>query len=201
MRGWVIGILLGLGLLLILVAAGNGRDNTGETVRTQAWADDVCRTVGAWEGSLKDIRKELQKSNYGARNSDGSTGDTLENTVSVRLAVDKAIIATKQTLRHGLQRAGAPDSPQGAKAAAAMRAWALQTEANLLVARQQLKHDPPKSSIASQAFELLSAPVTALARSAVQGRATVKAVAALDPALGDAFQRSGTCRRLQRRTA
>jgi hypothetical protein len=201
MRGWVIGILLGLGLVLILVAAGNGRDHTGDTVRTQSWADDVCRTVGAWEGSLKDIRKEVQKSNYGARNSDGSSGDTLEHTVSIPLAVDKAIIATKQTLRHGIQRAGIPDVAQGAQAAGAMRAWAVQTEANLLTARHQLKQDPPNSSIAGKAFELLAAPVTALARSVVQGRATVQAVMALDPALDDAFKRSSTCRRLQRRTA
>lgn len=200
MKGWIIGLLLALGVLLIFVAAGNGRDNSGETVRPQAWADDVCRTVGAWEGSLKDIRKELQKSNYGARNSDGS-GDTVENTVSIRGAVDRAIIATKQTLRHGLERAGTPDSPQGQQAAAALRAWALRTEANLLVARQQLRHDPPNSSIAADAFEQLAAPATALARSVVQGRATLKAVTALDPALGDAFESSGTCRRLQRRTA
>jgi hypothetical protein len=200
MRGWLIAILLVAGFGLILVAAGNGRDNTGKTVNSRAWADDVCRTVSAWEGSLKDIRKELQKSNYGARNSDGASGDFLEHTVSVWVAVDRAIIATKQTLRHGLVRAGVPDSPQGAKAAAAFRAWALQTEANLLVARHQLKQEPLNTSVASQAFQLLAAPVTALARSAVQGRATLQTVTALDPALGDAFNRSGTCRRLKRHT-
>ena len=170
-------------------------------MRTQAWADDVCRTVGAWEGSLKDIRKELQKSNYGARNSDGSPATRSSTPSRSGWRWTRRSSPPSRRCATGSKRAGAPDSPQGAKAAAAMRAWALQTEANLLVARQQLKQDPPNSSIASEAFELLSAPVTALARSAVQGRAAVKAVTALDPALGDAFQRSGTCRRLQRRTA
>ena len=201
MRAWIVGALLALGLVLILVAAGNGGDHKGETVRTQAWADDVCGTVGAWEGSLKDIRKELQKNSYGARNSDGASGDFLEHTVGVRVAVDRAIIATKQTLRHGLERAGIPDAPQGAQAAAAMRAWALKTEGNLLVARHQLKQEPPGTSVASKAFETVIVPAQALARSVAQGRATVEAVSKLEPSLGDAFDRSGTCRRLGRRSA
>jgi hypothetical protein len=199
MRGWLLGLLLGLGLILILVATGSGHDNTGKTVRAQTWANDVCASVGAWEGALKGIRKELQKSNYGARNADGGSGDFLEHTVGLRTAVNRAAIATIQTLQRGIKRAGIPEGPGGARAAAAMQAWARQTTTNLLVAKEQLKHKPPSNSVASQAFALLAVPVNALARSVVQGRATFKSVAALDPGLAQAFNRSSTCRRLLRK--
>ena len=201
MKAIFTGIALGLGLVVILIAAGSGRDNSGKTVRADAWAHDVCRSVAAWEGSLKDIRKELQKSNYGARNSDGAIGDFVEGTVGLRVAVDRAYIATRQTLRRGMQQAGIPDSPQGAQASAALRVWAAQTEQNLRAAHALLKHDPANASIASDAFEALTVPAQALAESVATGRATVQAVRASDPALDQAFNRSSVCRRLERRTA
>ena len=201
MRAILTGIALGLGLVVILVAAGSGSDNKDKTVRAEAWAKDVCQSVGAWEGALKDIRKEFQKSSYGARNSDGGSGDFVENTIGLRVAVDRAYVATRQTLRRGIQRAGIPDSPQGAQASAALRVWAAQTEQRLRAAHAQLKQDPANASIASDAFEAITVPAQALAESVAAGRATVQAVRASDPALDQAFNRSSTCRRLDRRTA
>ena len=200
MRGWIVGILLAVGLVAILAATGSGHDDAGKTVSAQTWANNVCTSVSAWEGALKDIRKELQKTNYGARNSDGASGDFLEHTVYLRTAVGHAALATLQTLERGINRAGIPEGPGGVKAAAAMQNWARQTTNNLLIARAQMKRDPVSNSIAADTFQLLAAPVNALARSVVSGRATLKAVTA-DPSLADAFNGSSTCRRLQRKSA
>jgi hypothetical protein len=41
-----------------VAATGNGRDNSGKIVRTSSWANDVCGTIGAWEGRLEDIRDD-----------------------------------------------------------------------------------------------------------------------------------------------
>src|SRR4051794_25570751 len=176
MRALFTGIALGLGLVVILAVSGNGGDHSGDVVRSEQWAKNVCQTVGTWEGALKDIRKELQKSSYAARNSDGGTGDFVEGTVGLRVAVNRAYIATRQTLRRGIRQAGIPDAPQGASASAALRVWAALTEQNLLAARAAIKHNPSNASIAGEAMQLLAVPVQALARSVAQGRATVAAV-------------------------
>ena len=114
-----------LGVIVIMaatgIAAGNGRDHSGETVRAGKWADDVCGTVGAWQGQLKDIREELRHNNWAARRSDGYTGDAQEEVVTIHGAVDRAISATQETLQEGLKRAGIPDTSQGAGAAAILR--------------------------------------------------------------------------------
>ncbi|MGZ4256483.1 MAG: hypothetical protein ACXVRE_01815 [Gaiellaceae bacterium] len=188
------GIIGGLIVLSAVAAlASNGRDNSGKTVRASGWADDVCGTVGAWQGQLKDIREELRHNNWAARRSDGSTGDSDEQVVTVHDAVDRAILATEQTLQEGLKRAGTPEANQGAQASQILRQWADQTEQNLRVAKAEIKQKPTS---VSEAFASLGPPIEALARSAVDGRAAFKKVAALDPALGDALNGSGNCRRL-----
>ena len=201
MKNVLTGLACVVGVILIFAATGNGYDHTGDVVRSETWAKDVCQTVGAWEGALKDVRKQLQKSSYGARNSDGGSGDFLEGTVGLRVATARAYIATRQTLRRGIRRAGIPDSPQGAQASAALRVWAALTEQNLRAAHALLKHDPAGASIASEAYEALTVPATALAESVAQGRATVQAIRASDPDLDTAFDRSSACRRLERRVS
>jgi hypothetical protein len=201
MKGWILALLIALGLILVLAATGSGRDNTGKMVRAQTWTNDACGTIGAWAGAMKSIRQELQKDNYGARRGDGGSGDLVEGAVTLRIAVDRAFIATRQTLKSGLKRAGIPDSPGGARAAAALRAWAARTEANLLAARSVLKHKPPSSSYASQAFQEVVTPVAALACSVADGLLTLRTISAFDPALADLFNGSSNCRRLSRKTA
>jgi hypothetical protein len=195
-RALVIVGLVVAGLIVVSAVAGlasNGRDNSGQTVRAEGWADDVCGTVGAWQGQLKDIREELRHNNWAARRSDGSTGDSQEEVVTVREAVDRSMRATQQTLQEGLKRAGIPDSAQGAGSAATLRQWADRTELRLRIAKAQIRQRP--TSVA-EAFASLVPPVAALAGSVVDGRATVAKIQALDPELKDAFSRSGTCRRL-----
>lgn len=190
----IVAVVVGIVVVSGVVAAiGNGRDNSGETVRAARWADDVCGTVGSWEGQLEGIRDELRLGNLGARRSDGGTGDSVEQTISVRSAVDRAIAATNQTLQEGLKRAGIPDANKGAQAAAVLHDWAQRTETNLRVAKAQLKQKPTSPS---EAFAALGPPVAALAKSALDGRASFKQVAALDPALADALGGSRNCRDL-----
>ena len=104
------------------IAAGNGRDHSGETVRASKWADDVCGTVGAWQGQLKDIREELRHNNWAARRSDGYTGDAQEEVVTIARRPGDPRDAGNAAGRP--KRAGIPDTSQGAGAAAILRDWA-----------------------------------------------------------------------------
>jgi hypothetical protein len=195
----VAGIVLGLVALMGFTAAvGNGRDNSGENVRSERWANDVCGTVGAWEGQLKDIREELRHNNWAARRSDGSSGDSQEQVTTVHDAVNRAMRATQETLQEGLKRAGIPDVEDGAQASAILLQWAERTELRLRIAKAQIRQRP--TSVA-EAFASLVPPITALARSAVDGRAAFARVAALDSKLGNDFERSGNCRRLTEKKA
>jgi hypothetical protein len=192
---WIGAILAGVIVVTGIAAAIGGRDNTGETVRASQWADDVCGTTGAWEGQLEAIRDELSASNFAARQNDGGSGDSVEETISVREAVDRAIRATTDTLQEGLKRAGIPDASQGSKASATLLTWANRTEENLRIAKALLKEKPRSPA---EALGNLVPPAAALARSAVEGRAAYRRVAALDPALADALDGSRNCRDLMK---
>jgi hypothetical protein len=192
-RGWAIVAAAIVGAIVVsavVAATGNGRDNTGQTVRTTKWAEDVCGTVGTWEGQIEDLRDQLRLSNYASRRNDGSSGDSVEETISIRQAVDRAIQATHQTLHTGLVRAGNPDANNGKQAAL--------TETNLRVAKAELKQKPTSPA---EAFQVLVAPVQALSRSALDGRASFKAVGQLDPALASALEGSRNCRDLMKEEA
>jgi hypothetical protein len=192
---WIGTIIAGVIVVTGIAAAIGGRDNTGETVRAPRWADDVCGTTGAWEGQLEAIRDELRASNFAARQNDGGSGDSVEETISVREAVDRAIRATTDTLQRGIERAGIPDASQGSKASATLLTWANRTEENLRIAKALLEEKP---SSPAEAFGNLVPAAAALARSAVEGRAAYKRVAALDPALADALNGSRNCRDLMK---
>jgi hypothetical protein len=182
-RGLVIVVAVIVGMIVVsgvIAAIDNGRDYTGQTVPVRHWADDVCGTTGAWEGQIEDIRDELRLSNFAARRSDGGSGDSVEETISLRQAVDRAISATHQTLHTGLLRAGIPSVNAGNRASSILSA---------------LKTKPTSPA---EAFQLLVAPAQALARSAVDGRASFKDVGQLDPDLADALSGSRNCRDLMK---
>ena len=80
----------------------------------------MCGTVGSWEGQLEAIGDDMKLSNVGARQNDGGSGDSVEGTIYVRQAVDRAIQATNDTLQKGLRRAGIPEGNGGAQASAAL---------------------------------------------------------------------------------
>jgi hypothetical protein len=193
---WILVIVAGVVLVSGVVAAiGNGRDHTGETVRAPRWAQDVCGTTGSWEGQIEGIRDEVRDSNFAARQSDGGSGDSVEQTISIREAVDRAIRATTDTLQEGLKRAGIPDVSQGAQASQILINWANQTETNLRIAKGLLKEKPRSPA---EAFANLVPPATALAKSALDGRAAFSKVRALDPQLSSALDSSRNCRELMK---
>jgi hypothetical protein len=196
-RPWLLALLLVVGFAAIIgVAAGVANsDNTGETVSASRWADDVCGSVGAWEGQLEAIGDELQESNYGAHQNDGGSGDSVERRIFVRQAIDRAIQATRDTLRDGLKRAGFPNAPKGVQAAAILRTWALKTEHDLRVAKQALRND---ADTTSAAYSALEGAVAALQKSAIEGRAAFQQASGLDPALADALSGSDNCVELQK---
>ena len=197
MRSWVLALLVGvvgaLVLTAVVAAVDNGRDNTGETVRAERWADDVCSAVGAWEGQLEVIGDEVELNNVGTRRSDGGSGDQVEGTVYVRTAVDRVIEATDVTLQEGLKRAGTPDVPRGRQASLVLRNWAQATENELVEVKRALDEGP---NTTAAAFAALGQAVGALEDSALAGRAAFRQVARLDPELADAIESSGNCRRL-----
>ena len=195
MNRWLLVLLLVLGLGTILgvsAAVGNG-DKTGETVSTSDWADDVCGSVGAWEGQLESLRDELGQSNYGARRNDGGAGDSVERTLVVSGAIDRAVQVTNDTLGEGLPRAGIPDVGQGEQAAQILQDWADKTESDLRAAQQSLDDD---ADTTSGAFGALGGAIGALQKAAVDGRAAFKQVSELDPELADALESSGNCQKL-----
>jgi hypothetical protein len=193
---WIVAIVAGVIVLSAIVAAatGNGRNDTGKTVKASGWANDVCGVTGAWQGELKDIRDELRDNNYAARRIDGGSGDNVEETITLRGAVDRAIRATTDTLQEGLKRSGIPDANKGAQASALLLDWSLKTETNLRIAKAQLQAKPTSPA---EAFAALGPPVRALSLSALQGRAAFNQAAALDPALSDALAGSRNCDRLK----
>ena len=153
--------------LLVLARRDRPRPATAattpaETVRAEVWADDVCGTVGAWQGQLKDIREELRHNNWAARRSDGSSGDSQEQVVTVHDAVDRAMRATQETLQEGLKRAGIPDVGQGEQASLIVRQWAERTELQ-----------PPRRQGADQAAADLGRRGVRLARAADHGARAV----------------------------
>lgn len=198
MRTWglVAAIVIGIIVLTgVLAAVGSGSDNTGETVRASQWADDVCGSAGAWQGELKDLRKEINESSYGARDSDGGSGDVVEHLVFVRSIVPRTIAATHDTLLRGLDRAGIPDANQGKEAAVILRNWAVKTQNGLVVVHRAYRHKPKTTS---SAFASIAGAATVLGQSAVNGHAAFKQVSALDPALADAIDGSRNCRDLMK---
>lgn len=196
MRSWVLAAIIvvgGLGVLIGVSAALANDDNTGETVSADQWADDVCGTIGAWEGQLEAIRDEIDQSNYAARRHDGGSGDSVERTLMVRVAIDRAIQATNDTLREGLKRAGSPEGAGGQAAALAIRAWALKTERDLRVAKAILDRNPGSTTAA---FAALTAATRSLQQSLVTGRAVFLQAAGAQ-GLAEAFSGSDNCQALR----
>lgn len=195
MRGWVLAVVLvvGLGVILGVSAAIANDDNTGQTVSAADWADDVCGSIGAWRGQLEAVRDEVDQSNYAARRNDGGSGDSVERTLIVRVAIDRAIQATNDTLRQGLKRAGIPEGAGGQAAALALRGWALKTERDLRVAKAILKRNPG-STIA--AYAALAAASRSLQQSLVAGQAVFLRAAGAE-GLAEAFSSSDNCQELR----
>lgn len=192
-HGWLWVPIILVGVVAVCAAAAlasDGRDHSGQTVRASAWADDVCGTVGAWDGAIEDLRDEISHNSYGARANDGGSGDSVESNIFVRAAITRAIRATNDVLQEGLERAGTPDTSQGQAAAGVLRAWAAATEIKLRAIRQSLRHDP--TSVGASYTALVDAS-TVLQRSIASARAAFTLVSQTDTDLGSAIKGSDNC--------
>lgn len=194
MRVWLAVLGGFLVLLLVSVVVAEGRDNEGETVRPERWADDVCDVIGAWEGQLEVVADEIDLSSVAVRRHDGGSGDEVEGTIHVRDAVDRAVQATNDTLHEGLTRAGSPDVADGDEAASILADWARSTEARLRIVRNALEVTP---NTTATAFGGLAAAVVVLENAAEAGREAFAAVAELDPELADAIEGERSCQELR----
>ena len=195
-RGWWWVVIIVVGVIAVsaaAAAASGGRDHTGDTVRASAWADDVCGTVGAWQGTLEDLRDEVEHNNYGSRMNDGGSGDAVEGNVFVRGAITRAIRATTDVLQEGITRAGIPDTSHGQAAAAVLSAWAKRTEIQLRAIRHDLRQDP--NSVESS-YAALADATAALQRSLAGAQAAFTALGSTDTDLGNAVSGSDNCSRL-----
>jgi hypothetical protein len=191
---WVLIIVIGVVVVCAVSAvASDGRDHTGETVRASSWADDVCGTVGTWEGTLEVLRDEISHNNYGSRPSDGGSGDAVEGNVFIRAVITRAIRATNDVLQEGIKRAGTPDTSHGQAAALVLRGWAERTEIQLRAIRRSLKQDP--HSVESSYTALTDASLV-LQRSIAVGHQAFESLGLTDTDLGDAISGSSTCRTL-----
>ena len=94
---------------------GDGRDNTGETVRAGEWADDVCGTVGAWEGQLEVDPRGARRAATARRSSDGGSGDSVEGTVTSATPSTARSGDRRTRSRRASTRAGIPDAPQATR--------------------------------------------------------------------------------------
>ena len=175
------------------LAAVAGGDHSGESVRASSWADDVCGTVGAWEGQLEAIGDDVELNNIGARQNDGGSGDHVEGVPYVRSAIDRVIDATDQTLQEGLTRAGMPDTATAtsphAPSLPGRRRRRTSSSPSRKTSRTTRTPRPPPSPALGEAVQVLE-------RSAIAGREVFELVAGLEPELDDAFDGSGECRRL-----
>ena len=93
----VVAVVGSLCLLAVLIGMDVGDDNSGETVRASNWAEDVCGTIGAWEGQIEAIADGVRTANAAVRPNDGGSGDSVEGTFFVRTAITRAIQATDLT--------------------------------------------------------------------------------------------------------
>ena len=124
----VVAVVGSLCLLAVLIGMDVGDDNSGETVRASNWAEDVCGTIGAWEGQIEAIADGVRTANAAVRPNDGGSGDSVEGTIFVRTAITRAIQATDLTLQEGLERAGIPDADGGEQASQLLIDWAQDTK-------------------------------------------------------------------------
>ena len=160
---WLIYVACAVGFVLLLgigVAISDGADNKGDTVKASNWADDVCGTVGSWEGQLEAIGDDVkheQRRRASITTAPPATPSRARST-SARPSTVRSRPPTTRC-RRDCERAGIPEASGGAQAAAALLDWAQLTENALLAAEQSMRQKP---NTTSAAFASLGTAVKAL---------------------------------------
>ena len=192
--GWIIAAV---GIVLVLVATGfiGDRDKSGESVPAGEWAQDVCAAVGVWRGEAQAISESFRLSSES--NEQTENLPTPEGRLgSAQVALERSFEAA-DTLVEAIDRAGVPDTEDGAQAADEMSNWATGAKDDLEEAEDLLDDEP-------ESLEDDVERVTEIARLIggvlASGRQTLAEVATSDPELAAAFRASSTCEYLREET-
>jgi hypothetical protein len=195
MRGWVVwvGILAGVVVLIGIVAAVGGDDDTEETVSALEWADNVCGTVFVWRGEMESIVDGVRSAGdtsasggeSGAESPQGRSG-------SARTGLEQALLAT-ETMVEGIALAGIPDTPNGQDVADALASWADDAVDQLEDAQDALAED---TDTTSEKLERLAGAVGTIVEVYASGRQAVAEAAVDDPELLSALRESEKCEQL-----
>ena len=193
--GW---ILAGFGILLLLFATvliGN-RDEEGESVPVEEWAQDVCGAIGVWRGETEAITESLRVSTQtnngteaGAPTAEGKLG-------AAQIALERSI-QSAETLVLSIKRAGVPDTEGGEEAGEQISDWANSALDDLEQAENAL--DEEGGSLEEDLQNVVKAAAL-LAATLDSGREAVATVATDDP-FKAAIAGASTCRELREESA
>jgi hypothetical protein len=195
MRGWVlwVGILAGLLVLIGIVAAVGGDDDTEETVSALEWADNVCGTVFVWRGEMESIVDGVRSSgDAGVSGTESGAQSPQGRSGSVRTGLEQALLAT-ETMVEGIARAGIPDTPNGQDAADALASWADDAVDELEDAQDALAED---TDTTSEELERLAGAVGTIVGVYASGGQAIAEAAVDDPQLLGALRESEECEQL-----
>jgi hypothetical protein len=171
-------------LVLALVAAGCG-GGSGSSAEEEAWANDVCASIAAWQSVVETIDNDAAE----AITQPGATRDTLET------AIGDGLEATEMLLED-LRSAVPPDTSEGDEAKAAVDAFLDDVSSANDEVESALADLPEAAGLAAIVTEL-SGLASSLQTTIESGRTLVTELTELGGAMRDAFESADSCRELQ----
>jgi hypothetical protein len=169
-------------LVLLLAVAGCGG---GGTSAEEAWAEDVCASVGSWKAEVESI----------ARNAADAVTEPGATRADVEAAVENGLDAT-DTLIQELRASVPPDTPEGDQAKAAVDAFLDDVRASDDEVRTALAGVPEGAGLAEIVAEL-SGLATSIQQTVESGRTLVSDIQQLGSALRDGFENADSCQELR----
>jgi hypothetical protein len=191
---WILAAV-GVVLLIAVVAAIGGRDDSEETVSPGVWAQNVCGAVAVWRGDIEAIVEDVRTPNANAAGSEEPQSETPQGrTGFVRKGVERAVLAT-ETMIEGVDNAGIPDTENGEEAAEVVSDWADGVLDDLEEAQDSLDEE---ADTLEESLEQFADAARSVAAALTGGVQAIADVARADPTAARALSRSSTCRVLRR---
>jgi hypothetical protein len=169
-------------LVLVFAVAGCGG---GGTSAEEAWAEEVCASVGSWKAEVESI----------ARNAADAVTEPGATRADVEAAVENGLDAT-DTLIQELRASVPPDTPDGDQAKAAVDAFLDDVRASDDEVRTALAGVPEGAGLAEIVAEL-SGLATSIQQTVESGRTLVSDIQQLGSALKDGFENADSCEELR----
>jgi hypothetical protein len=176
-------VRLAAAIVIALIAAGCG--SGGGNPEAEAWADDVCTSIAAWQTEVEAIATDAAK----AVTQPGATRGTVE------AAIDEGLDATK-TLVEDLRTAVPPDTPEVDEARASVDSFLDAVQASDDEVRSALAGLPESAGLA-QVLAELAGLATNLQATVDSGRELVSELSGLGGSLKDAFESADSCQELR----